>query len=92
MICEDDAARMLELLEQIASKLNVSVRYEGLGQPDDDLHVRSGSCRFKGEKIIIVDKYKPKVEQFYALLAELKQHDLSKIYVAPAIRVLLEKG
>jgi hypothetical protein len=91
MIRKDDATWILEQLEQLASKLGIAVRYEFLGGPDSELHLRSGTCRLRGRQLIIIDRHQPREEQCRALAAELKHFDLSKVFITPAIRGLLEE-
>ena len=90
MIREEDAVWILEQLEQLASKLGINVRYEYLGEKDDDVHLRSGSCRVKGDRVIIIDRFKSKGERCRLLASELKRCDLSRVFITPAVRDILE--
>jgi hypothetical protein len=91
MMREDEAIRILDQLEQAASRLGVTVRYEVLGDEENGLSLRSGSCCLRGNQLIIVDKQKSRVEQCAILVSELKRFDLSKIFLSPVVRKLLEE-
>ncbi len=90
MIREEEATWILDQLEQLAAKLGVIVRFETL-EREDDLQLRGGSCRLRGAQLIIVDKHRTQAEKCRILAEELKRFDLSKIFVTPAIRGLLEE-
>jgi hypothetical protein len=91
MLREDEAIRILDQLEQVASKLGVTVRYEYLGDEESGLSPKSGSCCLRGYQLIIVDKHQSRAEQCRILVSELKRFDLSKIFVSPIVRKLLEE-
>ena len=90
MIREEDAPWLLEQLEQLAARLGVEVRYEYLGERDDGPSFRSGTCRVRGEPVVIIDRYRSPVERCRLLLCELQTYDLSKVFVSPAVRRLLD--
>lgn len=91
MLSEDDARWMLEKLEELAEKLNVRVRQEALGERDGDILFRSGTCFFKGERLIILDGRLGPQKKCLALAAELKKLNLSSVFVPPRVRIFLEE-
>jgi hypothetical protein len=90
MLSESDAQWMLEKLEELAEKLDVRVRQETLGERDGDMLFRSGTCFFKGERLIILDGRLGLQKKCLALAAELKKMDLSLVFIPPRVRLFLE--
>ena len=71
--------QLLEELEKVATRFDISVRYE-----DGDF--KGGLCRLKDENIIIINK-KFLIEQKLTFLArELCTLELDKVYILPKIR------
>jgi hypothetical protein len=91
MVSKDDAIWLLRELERLAGKLGVEVRYERLGGSDDDLSPKSGSCRLKGQAIIIVDAQLGYEGRCRVLVEELGRFDLSRVFVTPRVRALMAK-
>ena len=89
MVSDHNAVWMLRQLEQLAEKLGVEVRYERLGGEEEELSLKSGSCRLKGRELIIVDRTLGPEGRCRVLAEELRRFDLSKVFVTPAVRVLI---
>jgi len=71
--------KLLQELENIAAKLDITVRYE-----KGDF--AGGLCRVKEENVLIINK-KHSTEKKVTLLArELSSVDLSEIYILPKLR------
>ncbi len=83
---------MLEQLERLGSTMGISVRYEKLGRDDDTAPIRSGLCRLKENRILIVDSRLSPAMRCQALAGELKRFDWSQVFVPPAVRRLLEES
>ena len=78
------------LLEELAERLGVDVRYEPLGAGDQWSSV-GGLCTLRSRQIILVDSRAPITEQVGVLLDSLAQLDIETIYVPPAVREALSR-
>jgi len=76
-------------LEEAASKIGVSVRYERLAQ--GPVRVMHGSCRVRDDDLIIIDSRLGPSEKLDALLEELGRFNLEEVFLSPAVRSLMEK-
>jgi hypothetical protein len=83
----DDYAT-LALLEELAYRLGVPIRYEKM--IDEDTLSAGGLCRLKGQEIILVDTRAGAKDKIRTLVKALKHFDLDDVYVRPAIRELLD--
>lgn len=81
-----DLRRLLDQLEAVWGKIGIRVRYEILGDEDDIAQPRSGLCRLKGSKLLIVDERLGLSAKCRVLAEELERFDLSRIYLQPAVR------
>ena len=84
-----DLLALLAELEETASKIGVSVRYEKLAQ--GPVRVTHGCCRVRDEDLILIDSRIGPAEKLDALAEELARFDLEKVFVSPAARSLMEK-
>ena len=76
-------------LKDLAEKLHITVKDENLKKAG--VHVKSGLCRVKGDRLFIMDKHK-KIKEKIEILADcLSEMDHENIYVVPAVRELLTK-
>lgn len=80
---------LLEELKELAVKLGFQVRQERLLR-EVGYRVRSGSCRVRESRLILLDKDLPPSVQLDVLVDELAGVALDDIYVSPAARRLLE--
>jgi len=84
-----DTATKLQLLDQLAARLGVEVRYEPM--KEDRGSAAGGLCRLRGRTIIIVDSKAPQAEQVGVLLDALSELDTDSVFVPPLIREALAK-
>ncbi|MCP4723717.1 MAG: hypothetical protein GY863_01710 [bacterium] len=70
---------LLQELENLATKLDITVRYE-----EGDF--RTGICRVKDEQLLLVNKKLPEEQKIRQIAAELGKLDLSNIYILPQLR------
>jgi hypothetical protein len=84
----DDRAA-LSHLEALAEALGVEVRYEGL--LGDAASTAGGLCRLKDRYVVIVNAAAGPRGKVETLARALKRFDLSRVYVRPAIRDLLDR-
>ena len=81
--------QLLASLEGVAEKIGVKIRYENIaGGP---IKTTSGSCRIKGEDVVLIDRRMTTIEKLYALGQELKRFDLEDVFIPPAARRFLQK-
>ena len=78
----------LSLLEELADKLGIPIRYETI---KDELTGLGGLCRVDGEFILIIDSTAAVEEKIRIMTEALRRFDLGDIYVRPALRELLEE-
>lgn len=76
-------------LEELASKLSISVCYEDLRK--SGVSSKGGKCKIKGEEKIIIDKRLTLGDKIDILVKELSQSNLEDIYIPPFIKGLLTK-
>jgi len=80
---------LLGHLEALAHTLGVEIRYETL---EGETPFRSGGlCRVREKQFIIVNKVATTAEKVQTLARALGRFDLSRIYLKPALRDLLEQ-
>jgi hypothetical protein len=70
--------------------MGVEVRYERLVYEDVD--VASGRCRIRGQEVILIDRKMDTPKRVQLLLRELRQMDLTNVYIKPYLRVILEEN
>lgn len=78
----------LSLLEELADKLGIPIRYEII---KDELTGPGGLCRVDGKFILIIDSTAIAKEKIEIMTDALRRFDLDNIYVRPALRELLEE-
>jgi hypothetical protein len=86
----DDAAR-LQLLLDLARRLDFDIRTSPLTPPDQELTVRSGACVLRGRRLILLDRAATAGEKCSALIEALRGEDLGGIFVPPVIRQHLDQ-
>lgn len=84
MIEEWADASLLRNLEDLASRLEIKIRYENLA--DDELTIQSGGCKVLGRHLIIMDPRSSIGERARVLARELGKYNLEDIYVLPRLR------
>jgi hypothetical protein len=81
-------AAVLQQLERLADQLGVKVLYESLDQ--QEFVVRSGTCTLRGQLVAIIDHRLAPGDRIHVLADCLSRFDLSRIYLVPAVRELIE--
>lgn len=77
-------------LEDLAERLGVRIRYESLG--DKEAEVNSGRFRLRGEDVILIDRRLNQAARLEFLCREIREMDLTGIYIKPYLRAILEKA
>jgi len=80
---------ILKGLEDLAERLGVKVSYERL--ENDDIEVRSGRYRLRGQNVLLVDRRLDMAGRIDVLRRELRQMNLAAVYVKPYLRAMLEE-
>lgn len=79
----------LELLEEVACRLGIELRYENLGQ--SGIRCEGGFCRVGGKPIILINRKDSQGRKIRILIRSLRKLDLEGIFVPPAVRRLIER-
>jgi len=91
-VSKEEAIRSIALLEGVAQKLGVEVRYESL-QGNEDLGAsRGGLCLLRGRRLILVERDRPLQDRCAILARSLGGLDLSRVFIPPAARDLIERA
>ena len=77
-------ASLLRHLEDLATRLEIRVRYENLA--DDELFIHSGGCKVLGRHLIIIDPRCSIGERARILARELSKYNLEDVYILPRVR------
>ncbi len=75
---------LLQQLENIAGQLGITIRYESLA--DEEISVRSGSCKLLGRDLIIIDADLNSRLRASVLARELSAYNLEEMYILPGVR------
>lgn len=79
------------LLEELADKLGIPIRYDKIKPDEDEIVISGGLCRVKGNFVIIINSRVAMKTRIQAMAEALRHFDLSGVYVRPALRELLEE-
>ena len=82
---------LLEELKTLATQLGFEVRQERLLR-EVGYRVRSGSCRVRDTRVILLDRVLPPSAQIDILVEELAGQPRDDIYLSPAARRLLDRA
>ena len=85
-----DETAILGHLEALAHNLGILIRYECL--ESETTFPSGGLCRLRDKHVIIVNTRSTAVEKVQTLARALRRFDLSKVYIRPALRDLLEES
>ncbi|MCL2669068.1 MAG: hypothetical protein FWE89_00155 [Syntrophaceae bacterium] len=78
----------LNQLEALAERLGITVRHEAL---KGEASAHAGVfCRIHGKDVLFLNKKARETEKRFLLQEALKRYDLSKIYILPSLRTLLD--
>ena len=80
----------LEDLKDTAQKLSIEILFADLSDPE--FPTRSGTCKIRGENLIVVDTRLPAQRQIDVILDIFQQFDWDDVYVASWIREHLENS
>ena len=83
-----DDRTILGHLEALAESLDVDVRYEGV--ESEGSFPSGGLCRVRDRYYIIVNSAAGPGDRIQTIARALKRFDLSRVYLKPALRELLE--
>jgi len=81
---------LLDELKAAAKTIGFEVRHEKLLR-EVGYRVRSGSCRVRGTRLLLLDRGLPAAAQIDVLVDELAGCTLDEVYLSPAARRLLER-
>lgn len=81
---------LLDELKAAAKAVGFEVRHEKLLR-EVGYRVRSGSCRVRGSRLLLLDRALPTSAQIDVLVDELASCSLDDVYLSPAARGLLER-
>jgi hypothetical protein len=81
-------ARLLVELELLAARVGVVVRTEALG--GELLEGKGGLCWVRGAPLVVMDAGLALIDRIGVLAGALAHFELDKVYVAPAIRQIIE--
>jgi len=84
-----DEITILGQLEALAQGLGIEVRYESM--EGEAILSPGGLCRIKGRQVIIVNERVPVGDKVGTLVKAFRRFDLSRIYLRPVLRDLLER-
>ena len=85
---ESLALSRLEDLKNAAQKLSIEILFADLSDPD--IPTRSGFCKIRSEKLIVVDQRLASQRQVEVILTIFQQFDWEDVYIASWIRERLE--
>jgi len=86
-----DEHTIIDLLEELAERFGIQIRYEPIKQDEDLVKIVGGLCLLRGQYVIIIDSKAAVRDKVRAFTEALRHFDLDKIYIKPAIRELLDK-
>jgi N-dimethylarginine dimethylaminohydrolase len=79
---------ILGLVEELAQKLGIKIRYESMKKAD--FVTTGGLCRLGDDYVFIINSKATKGEKIKTITAALKRFDLTQVYIRPALREFLE--
>jgi hypothetical protein len=83
----DDRTLLLHL-EEVASAIGLDIRYERL--EGEASGFPGGLCRIRSKQVLILSSEATPREKVMALARALRRFDLSRIYLRPAVREILD--
>jgi hypothetical protein len=86
-----DEQNIIDQLEELAEQFGVQIRYEPIKQDEDLVRVVGGLCLLRGAYVLIIDSKAAMRDKIRTFAEALGHFDLSRIYMKPAIRELLDK-
>jgi hypothetical protein len=86
-----DEHTTVELLEELAERFGIQIRYEPIKQDEELVKVVGGLCLLRGEYVLIIDSKAAMRDKIRIFAEALRHFDLDQIYIKPALRELLDK-
>jgi hypothetical protein len=86
-----DEYTTVELLEELAERFGIQIRYEPIRQDEDLVRVVGGLCLLRREYVLIIDSKAAMGDKIRTFAEALRHFDLDPIYIKPALRELLDK-
>ncbi len=86
-----DEHTAVDLLEELAERFDIQIRYEPIKQDEDLVKVVGGLCLLRGEYVLIIDSKAAMRDKIRTFAEALRHFDLDQIYIKPGLRELLEK-
>lgn len=86
-----DDHTVVDLLEELAERFGIQIRYEPIKQDEDLVKLVGGLCLLRGEYVLIIDSKATMRDRIRTLAEAVTHFDLDQIYIKPALRELLEK-
>jgi len=83
-----DETATLGHLEALANNLGVEIRYESM--EGETPFSSGGMCRIRDKQVIIINKKAATADKVTTLVKAFRRFDLSRIYLRPVLRDLLE--
>jgi hypothetical protein len=83
-------SRVLFELESLAARIGISVRTETFGA--GLLQGRGGLCWVRGKPLVVMDATLAAPDRIAVLAVALGRFELEGLYIAPAVREIIEKA
>jgi hypothetical protein len=83
-----DERTLLRHMEEVASAIGLDIRYERL--QGEASGFPGGLCRIRSRPVLILNSEATPREKMMALARALRRFDLSRIYLRPAVREILD--
>lgn len=88
-----DAHRLAAMLEDLALRLGLEIRYERFERDALGIAARGGTrgglCRIRGQSVVLMDEQLSAPDRVAVLARALATFDLETIYVAPIVRATI---
>ncbi|MEW6666398.1 MAG: hypothetical protein AB1512_14405 [Thermodesulfobacteriota bacterium] len=84
-----DEHKILEQLEEVARGLGMEIRYETL--KGESSFSPGGLCRLQGNYLLIINSRASTGEKIRAMAQAVNRFDLSRVYLLPGLRELLDR-
>jgi hypothetical protein len=83
-----DDRTLLHHMEEVASAIGLDIRYERL--EGETSGFPGGLCRIRSKQVLILSSEATPREKVMALARALRRFDLSRVYLRPAVRQILD--
>jgi CII-binding regulator of phage lambda lysogenization HflD len=86
-----DQHTTLDLLEELAERFGIQIRYEPIKQDEDLIRVVGGLCLLRRKYVLIVDSKAVLSDKIRIFVEALRHFDLDQLYMKPVLRELFDK-